>query len=308
MKLYNFINHPPSPLTHINLPFLKKHGVSLALKRDDLIHPCLSGNKWRKLKYSILQQPPGSTMISFGGCFSNHLYALAGAGKLFNYKTVGIIRGEDDPNNPTLQFLKSQGMVCHFVSRQDYRQRANAAYQEFWRTQYPNAILIPEGGAGMPALEGVFEIVSELNHQVEYDVLCCAVGSGTTLAGLAIANQNTKSLIGVSALKGGSSLEVQINKLQLESQQKVFNYCLESEFHFGGFGRITPELATFTREFVEATGVVIEPIYTGKMLLGIQRMVESGRFKAGTKIVALHTGGLQGLNGLAYRELFHLSC
>lgn len=198
-------------------------------------------------------------------------------------------------------------MTCHFVSRHEYKKSSDLEYQGHWLAKYPGAVLIPEGGAGLPALKGIFEVVHELNQQTDYDVLCCAVGSGTTLAGLAIANQNIKTLIGFAALKGGTSLKAQINQLQLQYQQRICDYHLETAFHCGGFGRVTPELAAFTREFVAETGVMIELVYTGKMLLGLKDMIEAGHFEPGTRIVALHTGGLQGLQGLTYRGLFEWS-
>tara|TARA_B100001094_G_scaffold332865_2_gene406969 strand:+ start:5715 stop:6644 length:930 start_codon:yes stop_codon:yes gene_type:complete len=298
----------PSPLTKIQHPLLDQYGIECVFKRDDLLHPWLSGNKWRKLKYTLsgATGQASSCWVSFGGCFSNHLYALAGAGQLFNKKTVGIIRGEEDPNNPTLQFLYKMGMTCHFVTREQYKKRHHIAYEQLIDKTYPGAFLIPEGGYSVAAMQGMAEVVQELEQQIDYDVLCCAVGSGTTLAGLACAQKNKKRVIGFAALKNASYLHESIQSLQREKAGCVYDYDLELDYHGGGFGRVSAEVADFTQDFVARTGITIEPIYLGKTLFGLFDKIKRGQFEAQTRIVVLHSGGLQGLAGLAYRNLFHL--
>lgn len=298
---------PSSPLQKITHPLLVEKSIQCFIKRDDLLHPWLSGNKWRKLKYILkhAKEKNLTTLISFGGAFSNHLYALAGAGKLFGFHTVGIIRGEDDRNNPTIQFLRKMGMECHFVSRLEYRHRHELPYQEKWGKRYPNALIIPEGGRIQEALRGVGEITHELAH-IDYDFLCCPVGSATTLAGLSAAIGYDKKVLGFAALKNADYLKKDIQMIHQQAYQQDFSYQLKLTYHGGGFGKISPEIAEFTQQFYQQTNIPIEPIYTGKMLFGLWDMIQNDEIKQGSKIIALHTGGLQGLDGLAYRNKFQL--
>jgi len=295
------INTRLSTLTPIKHPLLQHHSILAWMKRDDLIHPWLSGNKGRKLRdtLKLAKTQHRTTLISFGGCFSNHLYALAGAGQLFGFQTVGIIRGEADPDNPTLKWLIKQGMVCHFVTRQTYQQRHDQAYQAMWQARYPNSMVIPEGGYAPAAMAGVGDIIEELSTH-DYDMLCCAVGSGTTLAGLAYANRGQRQLWGFCALKNAHYLEDNINHLQRAYGKQAYPFSLSHDDHHGGFAKAPPALIDLTADFSKQTGIPIEPIYTGKMVAGVFNKIQQGQIVSGSKLVLLHTGGLQGSQGLAY--------
>ncbi len=294
----------PSPLTPIFEDFLKARHIQLWLKRDDLIHPIISGNKWRKLKYSLnhalfLQK---DTLISMGGAYSNHLHALAYAGKCLNLKTRAFIRGEEPAVlNPTLQDLKTWGMDLQFVSRSDYRALRDFKTFDALPDIKPNEYWIPEGGALALALQGVAELISEIS--IDYDVICTACGTGTTLAGIISAVAENTQVLGFSALKGGGFLNADVeNILRTASPLKDWQSCLSANknwqihlnYHLGGFAKSTPELSAFMAEFEQRHGIVLEPIYTGKMLFGLYNLIQQNYFHNGQKIIAIHTGGLQG--------------
>ena len=322
-----------SPVQEVNDPLLKDFGVRLLIKRDDLIHEHISGNKWRKLKYNIREaiQQNHHTILTFGGAYSNHIAATAFACKKAGLESIGIIRGEDDLTNPTLQFARENDMRLEFVSRTDYRKMASAgAYgntpvQTLHATSLPEQFgrffLVPEGGANGLGVRGCAEILSEVEE--DFDVVCCAAGTGTTLAGLAISLNKDQKLIGFPALKGGGFLMEDVERLITESglrSPSTMDYGLSTHYHFGGYAKMKPELLKFINGFTERTGIPLDPIYTGKMMFGIYDMVlnpkqvggyentpadnsseESVPFSRGTTILAIHTGGLQGWQGMKHR-------
>jgi 1-aminocyclopropane-1-carboxylate deaminase/D-cysteine desulfhydrase-like pyridoxal-dependent ACC family enzyme len=283
-----------SPLTQIFDKELSARRVELWIKRDDLLHPIISGNKWRKLKYNLNHAlyNQADTLISMGGAYSNHLHALAFAGQQLGLKTIAFVRGERPTQlNPTLIDLQQWGMQLDFVSRSDYRQlRQNKNYDSL-----PNLASgqywLPEGGATDLALQGVAEIMSELKQ--EFDVLMVACGTGATLAGLIAAAPVDMQILGVAALKGGDFLNADVQQLLAKSISQK-NWQILLDYHFGGFAKYTPELTLFMRQFAAKHDVILDPIYTGKLLFAFYDLLNQGYFKPGQRILILHTGGLQG--------------
>lgn len=288
-----------SILTPIQSPFLEKHGVELWLKRDDLLHPIISGNKWRKLKYSLNHALSlnKTTLISMGGAYSNHLHALAYVGRELGLKTVGLIRGEAI-ETPTLRDLKAFGMELRFVSRGDYRMLREYKTWDSLPNLSKNEYWLPEGGASTLALQGVSELVGEIEQ--DYDVLCVACGTGTTLAGLINAAPENVTILGFSALKNAAFLNYDVMQLLCEPRD---NWQIKLDYHHGGFAKTSNELLEFMRQFEAETDIFLEPIYTGKLLFGLYDLIAKNHFSRGQRIVALHTGGLQGRRGFINQHL-----
>ncbi len=285
-----------SILTRIEHPSILEQRVELFLKRDDLLHPIVSGNKWRKLKYNLDRAltMETDTLISMGGAYSNHLHALAYTGKALGLNTIGIIRGEKpEILNPTLRDMEDWGMTFHFVSRNDFRKYRSYKLPEDFSGLESNQYWLPEGGANALALKGVGEIVEEI--ETNYDYLCAACGTGATLAGLINQIPESINVLGFSALKNSDDLKTEIVSW-LTCDNK--NWQLFNQYHFGGFAKVKPELMVFIQDFQQQTGIELEPIYTGKMLFGIFDLIGKGYFKSGSRIIALHTGGLQGNRGV----------
>lgn len=285
-----------SPLTRIEDSALTAQGLELWIKRDDLLHPIISGNKWRKLKY-ILNHAlylGADTIVSMGGAYSNHLHALAFAGRALGLKTVGYIRGERPAQlNPTLNDLLSWGMALRFVSRSDYRQLREYKQHDSLPELQPGQYWLPEGGAVDLALQGVAELVDEI--ELDFDTLAVACGTGTTLAGLIAAVPQTRRVFGVAALKSGDFLNDDVKQL-LDAQGMTANadWRIALDYHFGGFAKTSPALLAFIRDFQQCHGIELEPVYTGKLLFAIYDLARQGYFPAGQRLVAVHTGGLQG--------------
>ncbi|WP_445381322.1 1-aminocyclopropane-1-carboxylate deaminase/D-cysteine desulfhydrase [Robiginitalea sp. IMCC43444] len=279
----------------LRLPLLERNKVELYVKREDLLFPELSGNKYRKLKYNLERAADRGykTLLTFGGAFSNHIHATAAAGKLFGFKTIGLIRGEElagKPLNPTLQAACDNGMQLVFLSREAYRQKTDPAFLEKIKSDYKNPYILPEGGTNEAAIAGCSEIISSEDYQYHY--ICCSVGTGGTLAGLASAAAPNQTVLGFPALKAeGLSKE-------LSGFIPSNNWALADNYHFGGYGKINRELIDFINRFYKETGIALDPVYTGKLFYGILEEVGVGGFKAGSKILAIHSGGLQGIDGM----------
>lgn len=275
-------------------------GISLFLKREDLIHPVVSGNKFRKLKYNLREalQHNKSTLLSFGGAYSNHISAVAAAGKIFAFKTIGIIRGEELgedkqqilKENSTLQYAAAQGMQFKFISRKEYKEKATPEFLKRIENEFADFYLIPEGGTNLLAIKGCEEILSETDK--EFDIICCPVGTGGTISGIINSSGENQQVIGFSALKG-DFLKKEISKFTTKN-----NWNLNSDYTFGGYGKISSDLVTFINRFRKQTGVQLDPIYTGKMIFGIFDMIEKAVFPRNSRILAVHTGGLQGISGM----------
>lgn len=284
-----------SPLTQLFSPLLEKKQIDLWVKRDDLIHPVISGNKWRKLKYILNHALTlgNHTIISMGGPYSNHLHALAYIGTLLDIQTIGYIRGEQPKKlSPTLIDIQNWGMELRFVSRSTYRelreikqhnQLQDIKHGEYW---------LPEGGATNLALKGVAEIITEMH--LKPDMICVPCGTGATLAGLIQAAPSNCIIQGFSALKGAGFLIDDVEQLVSQSIASTSKWGIQMQYHFGGFAKTTEKLVLYIDAFEKLHGIELENVYTGKMFYGLFDLIKTDEFKPGTKIVAIHTGGLQG--------------
>jgi 1-aminocyclopropane-1-carboxylate deaminase len=285
----------PSILTKIDDPLPVQYQIELWMKRDDLLHPIISGNKWRKLKYSLdhALSLAADTIISMGGAYSNHLHALAYAGNALGLKTLGFIRGEQPPTlTPTLWDMQNWGMELRFVSRSDYRLLRQYKGCHDLPGIKPGQYWLPEGGAQALALKGVAELVNEIN--VLYDIICVPCGTGATLAGIIDAAPDPVSVIGFAALKNAGFLHTDV--VSLLPRPRI-NWQINRDYHFGGFAKTNAELMTFIAEFEYNTGIPLEPVYTGKMMYALYDLITKHTFKQGQRIIAVHTGGLQGKRG-----------
>jgi 1-aminocyclopropane-1-carboxylate deaminase len=294
-----------SPLERLQHPLFDKFKLAVYIKRDDLLHNIVSGNKWRKLKYNLAQLKKNNHQgaITFGGSYSNHIHAFAYACKLENIPCIGVIRGEAQyANNFTLTWARQWGMSCHFVDRKTYRRRFETAFIDELHKQYPNHAIIPEGGSNALAIPGVSEVITELNQQIDFDTLLTPVGSGGTLAGLisgdSVAHDKQHKLLGIAVLKQAEYLANDIKALLTESGHKHKNWQLLTQFHRGGYGKFSQQDIQRILDFNRQTGIIFEPVYSGKMLLAFLDLIQQNYFKVGERIVLLHTGGLQGLGGM----------
>ena len=260
--------------------------------RLDNLHPTISGNKWYKLKYNLVESEKlkADSIVSFGGAFSNHLHALAYAGQLFNIKTIGIVRGEEVAN-PTLNDCKKWGMELHFVSRVDYKRRTEIDFLEKLQNQFPNAYIIPEGGDNELGEKGCTEILTA-DSLKQYDVICCSIGTGATIKGIAQAFQNKdnlpdKQVWGFAPLKN-------VITLQETLRANIPQLTYIDDYHFGGFGKVTNKLLQFQQDFAQQHSIALDKIYTAKMFYGMQKKLTEDNAHQDKKILAIHTGGLQG--------------
>lgn len=290
----------PSPVTQIINSLLKEKQIQLFIKRDELIHPVIQGNKWRKLKYNLIEARNNqlSTLLSFGGAYSNHLHALAAAGKLFNFKTIGIVRGEQHtPPNPCIQDMLDWGMQLKYISRADYKNKTTPGFIMKLKHEFENFHLIPEGGNNALGIKGCAEILTELTE--DYDFISSEVGSGTMLSSLILNNKNQQTqFIGFAVMKN-PQLEQDIQSNLKDQKNLKTLWEINHHYHFGGFAKTSTELNEFIVNFKQDYNIQLEPVYSGKMLYGIFDLVKHDFFKPGSKILAIHGGGLQGLRGFA---------
>ncbi len=274
------------------------------IKREDLNHPFISGNKWHKLKYNLqdARKLGKKTLLTFGGAYSNHIYAVAAAGNIFNFKTIGIIRGEEHlPLNPTISFALDQGMKIYYLDRQSYRKKSSSEFIAHLQNKFGEFYLLPEGGTNELAVKGCSEMINKIDDSFDY--ICCPCGTGGTLAGLISGLSGEKFALGFAVLKGASFLNDNVTALIQSTNGNVFhNWDINLDYHFGGYAKFNNQLLKFIKEFSFRTKIPVEPIYTGKMLFGIYDLISKGFFNEGSKIIALHTGGLQGLKGIVERN------
>ncbi len=268
-------------------------GFEIFLKREDLLHSTVSGNKFRKLKYNLLQasQEGYNTLLTFGGAFSNHLTATAAAGKMMGFKTIGVVRGEEERKlNPSLQFCQDQGMTLHPISRSDYRQKHFPELITQLKNKFGDFYALPEGGTNPLAVKGCEEILTE--GDTSFDVIACSVGTGGTLVGLIESALPHQKVMGFSALRN-QKLGEEIKKWT--SKQ---NWTLNCDYTFGGYAKVSYDLIDFIDTFNKNFKTPLDPVYTGKLLFGIFDLIKNKQWAGGKKILAIHTGGLQGIEGM----------
>jgi 1-aminocyclopropane-1-carboxylate deaminase len=285
----NFFNTAASYEQKIELPLFAQKQVEVWMKRDDLLHPFVSGNKYRKLKYlaqDALQQ--GKThIVTFGGAYSNHLVATASAGAAMGLKTTAILRGDEELKNPMLSICQLYGMELKQVSREEYRNK-DAAFAKFF-SDAANVYRIEEGGYCALGANGCTDLIAELTQP--YQHIFCAVGTGTTVAGLINGAPAQTQIHGIVALKGAEYIKGEIDALLHQPK----NYTLHHNFYFGGYGKFDKTIIDFIKDFASQTGVLLDPVYTAKMMMGVTQLIEQDYFAPNTKILAVHTGGLWGL-------------
>jgi len=281
----------PSPIQPLNSAFLEKHGIELWMKREDLIHPEISGNKWRKLKYNIAEAEKQGLkrILTFGGAYSNHIAATAAVGKLLDFETIGIIRGDEGFENKTLKKAKENGMHLHFVSREDYKLKTNSSFIQNWKEQFGAFFAIPEGGANELGVMGCEEILNE--SEESFDAIAVSAGTGTTAAGIC-RQLKRGNLMVFPALKGGEFIKEEMK--QYCSKEQLQNVQLQLDYHFGGYGKTKPSQLEFMSQFYQEFAVELDQVYTSKMMFGLFDLIGKGSFKKGSKVLAIHTGGLQG--------------
>ena len=286
---------PLAPLEPVQLDWL--NGVELAVLRLDRIDPLISGNKWFKLTEHLNQARDAGAngIISLGGAYSNHLHALAAAGKRFGFPTVGLLRGHPQ-DTPTVLDLRAFGMQLHWLGYGGYRARHEPGFWLPWREQYPHLHPVPEGGGGLAGALGCGVLIEQAQAQLsqlgwaDYDGWWLAAGTGTTLAGLVLAEAGRRTVYGALAVPDDHGVAQNVSAM-------VHNGYALIDASRGGFAKVDPLLLDFIERTEQASGVPLEPLYTGKALLALKQQIEAGRFAAGTRLIFIHTGGLQGRRG-----------
>ncbi|GEL09630.1 1-aminocyclopropane-1-carboxylate deaminase [Flavobacterium glycines] len=272
------------------------NSISITIKREDLLHPVVSGNKFRKLKYNLLQAKAENkkTLLTFGGAFSNHIAAVAFAAQEQGLQSIGIIRGDElgdkIESNPTLQFAQECGMQLEFVSREDYRLKKESSFLKNLEQQFGDFYLVPEGGTNALAIKGCQEILTP--EDSSFDYICCAVGTGGTISGIINSALPHQKVLGFPALKGDF----------LQDEIRIFvqneNWELITDYHFGGYGKVNEDLIRFINQFYIENQIPLDPVYTGKMVFGIMDLIQKNYFPVNSNILLIHTGGLQGIFGM----------
>ncbi|MEL1239739.1 1-aminocyclopropane-1-carboxylate deaminase/D-cysteine desulfhydrase [Flavobacterium flavipallidum] len=272
------------------------NSISVTIKREDLLHPVVSGNKFRKLKYNLLQAKAENkkTLLTFGGAFSNHIAAVAFAAQEQGLQSIGIIRGDElgdkIESNPTLQFAQECGMQFQFVSRDEYRLKKEASFLEKLKQEFGEFYLVPEGGTNELAIKGCQEIL--IPEDSKFDYICCAVGTGGTISGIINSALPHQKVLGFPALKGDF----------LKDEIRIFvqneNWDVITDYHFGGYGKVNEDLIRFINQFYMENQIPLDPVYTGKMVFGVMDLIQKNYFPAHSNILLIHTGGLQGIFGM----------
>lgn len=288
MLIYN-----ETPVHELQEPIASAAGVRLLVKREDMNHPLVSGNKWWKLKYN-LQEITGQgkeTILTFGGAYSNHIYATAAAAAACGLKSIGLIRGEERfPLNPILTAARKFGMTLQYISRDEYRKKTDQAFLSGLNEKWNDPYLLPEGGTNDAGVRGAREFGLRL-HSTAFDYLCVPVGTGGTIAGLIQATGNRAEIIGFPAIRGEGSLGSDIAVLSGEVNQFA-RWRLERTYHHGGYAKTTPELMAFIEQFERVHGFPLDHVYTGKMMYGVFDLLKRGYFPRRSTVLAIHTGGL----------------
>ncbi len=294
-----------SILQEIKIESLASRGISLFVKRDDLIDEEISGNKWRKLKYNIAlcESKKKEGIITFGGAYSNHLVATAAACQMAGLKSIGLVRGEEltHESNATLSRCSELGMDLIFISREEYAIRNDKAYHETLGADYPAYQLVPEGGANYYGMVGCQEILSEIDEEMDH--IFMAQGTTTTSCGLVFGSNEDQKVHVVPVLKGFDALgemTLMLSKTGVDGEtidDLMTRVVVHDEAHFGGYAKYTPELIAFIREFYREYGLKLDPVYTGKAMYALMEATASEEFN-NARILFIHTGGLQGVPGI----------
>ena len=294
----------PTPLERLDDPALVDADVTLLVKRDDLIHDRLPGNKARKLKYNLAaaRESGHDTLLTFGGAFSNHIYAVAGAGQIAGFRTIGVVRGEQHrPLNPVLRYATECGMEIAYMDRETYRHKDDPEVLERLTERFGRFYLLPEGGSNGDGVLGCAETVAEIEEP--FDLLCVSCGTGGTLAGLIAGLPGHAQAVGVAALKGGQFLNDDVRGYLADAEvEDRGNWRIELDYHFGGFARVTPELLRFIDEFEARHKFALDPVYTGKTFYAVFDLVSRGVISGGQTIVVVHTGGAPAENTAGLRR------
>lgn len=300
----------PSPIQKIEDALIAEKKLTLYIKRDDLIHEHISGNKWRKLKYN-LENLKADRILTFGGAFSNHIAACAAICHDLNIKSIGLIRGEESENlNATLSLAKDLGMQIEYLSRKEYRKKEDPEFLKSLKKKYGNPLIIPEGGANIQGLKGSAEMLDEID--IDFDIILSAVGTGATIAGMSMALKEDQSAIGIVVLKGAEYLENEISGLlkstlsEESAAKSMKRITLDHQYHFNGYAKINDELVAFMRSFYDRHAIKTDPVYSGKSLFALYDMIQKDKFSPGSTIIYYHCGGLQGIKGMEERYKFKL--
>ena len=291
------------PVQSLEHPLCAAKGVLVDVKRLDLLHPLVNGNKGFKLKYNLLKamSEEGQAVLTFGGAWSNHIYATAAAGKELGLRTIGIIRGEEPAQySSTLEFARACGMHLEFVSRLDYEEKNTDEFKAWLQGKFGDFHLVPEGGSNYYGINGCMEILSA-SDKANYDVVALAVGTGATLAGMLLSATPRQRFIGFSALKGGDFLRDDVLRhLEYFLMNKELandfatQFSIETAYHFGGYGKWSDELMGFITGIETSYNLPLDQVYTGKALFGLLDLIARDTFTSGERILFVHTGGLQG--------------
>lgn len=292
----------PIAIQCLEHPLFREKKVQVSVLRLDNIHPEVSGNKFFKLKYNLIEalNQGKNKILTFGGAYSNHIYATASAAKEADLQSIGVIRGEGfDKINPTLRHAQAKGMELHFISRDEYRKKNTPEFLKRLHTQFGDFYLIPEGGTNTLAIQGITEILEEKHKEFTY--ICTSIGTGGTFCGLWQSISSHQTLVGFSSLKG-DFIQEEIKQLLIKNKIKSpGGMKLITTYHFGGYGKWTSELITFIHWFHEVFGILLDPLYTSKMAVGFWDMLQKDYFLSNSKILLIHTGGLQGNIGFSQR-------
>jgi 1-aminocyclopropane-1-carboxylate deaminase len=290
--------YTPTPVTELHIPEMSGAGIKLLVKHEYLNHPFISGNKWWKLKYNLekARDEGQSKILTFGGAFSNHIYATAAAASELKLKSVGIIRGERTlPLNSTLAFAEAMGMELHYTSREKYREKTHHAFLQELEEKLGRFYLNPEGGTNDLAVKGCAEFASQELQKKSFDYVCLPVGTGGTMAGLICGLNGERNVIGIPVLKNGGFLEDEINSLTKNYFGRHYGkWQLLTSYHHGGYARASEELKRFIVKMKLEHDLLLDHVYTAKLLWAIIEEAKGGAFKRGSTVLMLHTGGLQG--------------
>jgi len=298
---------PQAPLELLQLDWLTNAGIEVAILRLDRIDPLISGNKWFKLVEHLkaADRAGAQGIISLGGAHSNHLHALAAAGKRLGFETVGLLRGHPQ-QTPTVEDLQAFGMQLHWLGYGGYRARHEPGFWEPWQAQFPNLHAVPEGGGGLAGALGCKALKEQVGSRLsslgwsDYHGWWLACGTGTTLAGLVLAEAGERAVYGALAVPEDHGVAAQVEAIVRETDMAMTNYALFDASR-GGFAKVDPVLLEFIDKTEQSSGVPLEPLYTGKALLMLKEQIEAGRFEPGTRLIFVHTGGLRGRRGFITR-------